>query len=58
MSEKKAWELVTDTRDVEATDRLEVPGGWLYRTLIIPYTEDGNTAVAMVFVPRPPRSLS
>jgi len=39
------WEMVTEEPH-EFTDRLEVPGGWLYRTEIRSY-------VAMCFVPEP-----
>jgi hypothetical protein len=46
MTENK-WETVTD-EDWETTQRLMVPGGWLYRTKKI---DEDNLAVAMVFVP-------
>lgn len=40
----REWEAITTTSSVE-TDRLRVPGGWLYRTL---YGENG---VSVCFVP-------
>lgn len=39
---KKVWEYIDDT-----TDRMKVPGGWLYRTVLEGHHE---VAVAMVFV--------
>lgn len=60
------WEMVTRRiDDGEITERLEVPGGWLYRTIIRPrvphhYSESSSpfvedptdVSVAMAFVPR------
>jgi hypothetical protein len=47
------WEVVTETRGypTEVTERLNVPGGWLYRTVTTSGT-DLQDAIAMVFVPR------
>jgi hypothetical protein len=50
------WELVTERRDssglsvVDRTERLEVPGGWLYRTVI---NIQVRNFVSVVFVPDP-----
>ena len=64
-SVKTRWEYVdTDNRatrsdDGDVTDRLRVPGGWIYRSSL--YREgnyDGNDCpdrMAMVFVPDPAR---
>ena len=42
------WQEITTT-----LDRIEVPGGWLYRTVL--WDDDGTQpTVAMVFVPRAP----
>ena len=43
--------LTVDERALEVTDRLMVPGGWLYRTRMWGYEETGVPSVAMVFVP-------
>ena len=49
----KVWERVNE--DVsEWTDRMKVPGGWLYRVIITWVDEDRidrDPGVAMVFVP-------
>jgi hypothetical protein len=51
-----AWESVTDAMTtpwyVRTTERLVVPGGWLYRTLI---QDHGGSAAAVstTFVPDP-----
>lgn len=48
------WEEI-DTEEHTYTDRLDVPGGWVYRTRV--YKDDGNdvsdtiVAVAVCFVP-------
>ena len=42
------WESVVESEPYTATDRLRVPGGWLYRV-----TRD-HPAVALAFVPDPP----
>jgi hypothetical protein len=53
------WELVhrstylqygEDTRTAEETERLRVPGGWIYRTTDY-RDDDGPARFAMVFVP-------
>jgi hypothetical protein len=44
------WELVDDERG--QTDRLKIPGGWLYRTTVSDRDSDVVPA-AMVFVPDP-----
>jgi hypothetical protein len=46
----KTWELVY-RQDNDITDRLRIPGGWLYRTCISPYYDSQSASVAMVFVP-------
>jgi hypothetical protein len=43
-----SWERITYTKYQETTERLSVPGGWLYRT--IAYGMDGIPSVAMTFV--------
>jgi len=47
---KPTWEKVTENTSVyaERTERLEVPGGWIYRT-VCGSTQDGG--VALCFVP-------
>lgn len=51
------WELVSErTHDngwpVDKTERLKVPGGWLYRTILDDVGGDNSRdIVAMVFVP-------
>jgi hypothetical protein len=47
------WDEV-DTEEGTFTDRLEVPGGWLYRTLIYQIRSDNVVAVALAFVPEVP----
>lgn len=42
------WENVADDEDNLRTERLRVPGGWLYRTSRLGFSVFG---VAMVFVP-------
>lgn len=53
----KPWEVVTAEAG-EETDRLRVPGGWLYRTSLFPLNgeggEDQPIAVAMCFQPERP----
>lgn len=46
------WETIHGNRG-EVTERLPVPGGWIYRTQLIPYSEDLPATVALVFVPDP-----
>ena len=51
---QKEWEDVASPYPGDYTERLCVPGGWLYRTWIQTYSNDENgesTCVAMVFVP-------
>jgi hypothetical protein len=48
-----AWEIVRENGDAsDVTERLVVPGGWLYRTWVQfePHGV-GTHAIAMVFVP-------
>jgi|15BtaG_2_1085339.scaffolds.fasta_scaffold121056_2 hypothetical protein len=46
---KESWEGVVRGEPVgQKTQRLRVPGGWLYRTIM---GNAGRTPVAMVFVP-------
>jgi len=50
-AQKVEWELITDGA-VEYTERLRVPGGWIYcRTAVTP--RDASP-MAMVFVPAAP----
>jgi len=61
MSDKPKWELVVDVeitafspgdpKGYEATLRLLVPGGWLYKTQLA--TANENLVQSMVFVPNP-----
>ena len=53
MSDKPDWEPVSGygATGITSTDRLRVPGGWLYRTIVASATE---LAVATTFVPIPP----
>ncbi len=57
-----AWEVVDSVggekdRHIEITDRLKVPGGWLYRSTI--YRLDAGTLVtSSVFVPGDDSSLN
>lgn len=46
------WEIVDLVPSREYTERFPVPGGWLYRTVVLP-SEGESTAVAMTFVPVP-----
>ena len=55
MVEKKPqWESLTAKELIvegdEITDRLEVPGGWIYRTR---WRMGNDVAVALCFVPNP-----
>ena len=49
---KAQWEPVTETAGQvmyrERTERLEVPGGWIYRSF-----RPDDSAMAMCFVPNP-----
>jgi hypothetical protein len=46
------WELLTDTAS-NRLERIRVPGGWLYRTILFGSTPIGSgaLAVALAFVP-------
>jgi len=47
------WEEI-DSEDDTYTDRLDVPGGWLYRTRVYTGEEEGDrniVSIAMAFVP-------
>jgi hypothetical protein len=46
------WEEVKFLNDV-ITDRLRVPGGWLYRVTMDPTFNDGLGGFNVVFVPMP-----
>jgi hypothetical protein len=49
---RRRWiPVASDFDDEGYTERLGIPGGWLYRTRIY---EEGGPSVAMVFVPDPP----
>jgi hypothetical protein len=54
---KPTWEKITENLGVyvERTERLEVPGGWIYRT-ICGATQDGG--IALCFVPKPLREVA
>lgn len=45
------WEDVDHNLD---TQRLKVPGGWLYMTRLYEDEESTRFQIAMCFVPRPP----
>ena len=51
------WESVCE--DALDTRRMHVPGGWLYKTKVVCWVENGSVpdapAVAIAFVPDPPR---
>ncbi len=49
MDYESKWKPVGD--DTDGTERMKVPGGWLYRTLVI---STGQTT-ALAFVPDSPR---
>jgi len=47
------WELITN-KDGDWTDRMAVPGGWLYRNTLRDDAQEHNPMlVTMVFVPGP-----
>lgn len=47
------WEVVRDEPNESHTDRLPVPGGWLYRTVIYGEGEyPASVAVSTAFVPK------
>ncbi len=54
------WEAIADasTADdrfpVDKTERLQVPGEWLYRTVLANTLADCAVIIAMVFVPEKP----
>lgn len=56
MSDRPAWEDVASPESGDYLERIEVPGGWLYRTIRNKRggTTAGPIAVAMCFVPLPP----
>jgi hypothetical protein len=51
------WEVIVERRNehdvpVDRTERLKVPGGWLYRVIRDDMAvDDSRDAVALVFVP-------
>jgi hypothetical protein len=45
------WELVAERGAGDSTERLRIPGGWLYRTILTPGSESAPESVALVFVP-------
>lgn len=58
MCEEHYWELVCEEEEgfhFKRTERLDVPGGWLYRfEAVVTITEEANQhSVAMQFVPTP-----
>ncbi len=51
------WERIirwSDDGAFEETDRMRVPGGWLYRVTTDDNSSDGPPTVCMCFVPEPP----
>lgn len=44
------WETVSYDEN-EMTDRLKVPGGWLYRSAVFDHRDGSSNSVAMCFVP-------
>lgn len=50
-----AWEHVHSRGDHDETYRLRIPGGWLYRNVLTPYSETTPVAVSVVFVPETKR---
>lgn len=46
------WELVNQRGEYDETERLAVPGGWLYRVILTPVAENAPLNVNVVFVPR------
>ena len=48
-TESGAWEIVDNNKH---KDRLRIPGGWLYRTILWSLHAEPIPAVALVFVPR------
>jgi hypothetical protein len=55
-TEPANWEVLhqktnRDGLPVDTTERLPVPGGWIYRTTVLIGYEPIREAVAMVFVP-------
>ena len=49
------WELISKATD-SITMRLEVPGGWIYRSIRVPTGDEGNCTESSVFVPFPTAS--
>lgn len=46
------WETVTKEHSLKwYTERLRVPGGWLYRSAALYDAEEGGNAMALCFVP-------
>lgn len=44
------WELVNQRGDYDEIERLRIPEGWLYRSIILPAAEGLPPVVNMVFV--------
>lgn len=51
-AEPQGWVTVDLTTTRGRTDRMVVPGGWLYRTMLWS-SSDVGVAAAMTFVPNP-----
>ena len=49
VSDKPTWEKVRDSAPGDYLDRMKVPGGWLYRTVV--FSENESIGAAMCFVP-------
>lgn len=50
-----AWQAVAERKYGERTERLTVPGGWLYRVTLEGFTENAPRTAALCFIPHPPR---
>jgi hypothetical protein len=46
------WQCIID-RTEDVTERLKVPGGWLYRTQLWQVDTPASITVALAFVPEP-----
>ena len=47
-----AWEDVhANSTRTDVTERLRLPGGWLFRNIRVQWSEDMPEVISMVFVP-------
>jgi hypothetical protein len=52
---KKSWQMISDSVK-ETTDRLKVPGGWLYRTRTRCVDYNGTKEhIRVLFIPNAPK---